>query len=200
MKKNKISQKQLINIINHISENKKTKNGELPNIVFNFTINDQEGYQIDFSKIKKISYTNFEDHESLQKTWGSLTKTTEDTYEIKLSKKMIYKAKIIFTLAHEYIHFIIDQLLFAGIEIDEYEDLTIMKQNVESYRNNKYEPLIETLASKYILSDDNFNEFVENWLNKNNKNTSQLLIYELNKQFNLSLAAAAIRVEEYINS
>lgn len=184
-----ISIEKLVKIINIISDNIDFNKSLKINTAFEFDIKEiNEKLLIDFSKIISIQEKKFKSN-NLFKTWGELRKKS-DKYEIYLNQDIKYFPKQIFTLAHEYVHFIIDQILQSNIKIKHFDFLKLENGNSFNRSEERYEYIIEALSSKLIVSDEKFSKFIAG------KNFSHSLIIDISKEFNLSLSAAEIRYEE----
>lgn len=188
--KKSITIEKLIEIVNYISDKINLSSNIRNNVEFNLYIKDIEReINIDFSKIIKISKQYIEKENSF-KVWGKLKKINKDHYEIEYSDEINYIPKQLFTIAHEYVHFIIDQILLSNVIIQNFEFQEINDGETLNRSSEKYEYIIESLSSKLIVSDEKFNKFIEN------RKMSQELLFDISKTFNLSLSAAEIRYEE----
>lgn len=193
----KLTIERLIKIVNLVSceLNLKyfVKNSLLTNITLNIKIEELKNpLSLDFSKITEINCKKFDKINSV-KVWGRLKKISSSNYKIYYNEEIKYFSKQLFTIAHEYIHFIIDQILESGLEIEGLTTLKQIKNNQYLNRSSQeYEYLIESLASKLIVSDDKFEKFIEN------KEFSSQLIIRIAEEFKLSFSAAEIRYYETI--
>lgn len=185
-----ITIEKLIEIVNYISDKINLTTNIRNNAQFELFIKDiNHTINIDFTKIKNIQKAKIEKEKSF-KVWGKLTKINETEYEIIYSDEINYIPKQLFTIAHEYAHFIIDQILVSNVNIQNFSFEKIAKGTAINRSEEKYEYIIESLASKLIVSDEKFNEFIKN------RTMTQELLFEISNHFNLSLSAAEIRYDE----